>query len=93
MEGAYRPAIATHDEPLLHDIRKMLTRPKEFDYEFLYGIRRDLQKKLKKKGHKVRIYVPFGTDWFPYCLRRLKEWKNLTFVTKNVLKEWFKKRK
>lgn len=91
MEGANRPAIATHDESLLYDIRKMLPRSKKgFDYEFLYGIRRDLQKRFKNKNYTVRVYVPFGEDWFPYALRRLKEWKNLKFVTSNVFKEFFK---
>ena len=89
MEGANRPAIGTHDESLLYDIRKMLPRSKEFDYEFLYGIRRDLQRRLKRKKNRVRIYVPFGTDWLPYCWRRLKEWKNLMFVGRSIIKEWF----
>jgi len=88
---ANKPAIATHDEELLGDINELIPNSSEFfDYEFLYGIRRDLQKKYKKDGKKVRIYVPFGTQWLPYTLRRLKEWKNLKFVIKNIFKEWFK---
>ena len=84
-----RPAIATHDELLLEDIEELIPDAKAFfDYEFLYGIRRDLQKKYKTEGRKVRIYVPFGKDWLPYVLRRLKEWKNLKFVIKNIYKEW-----
>lgn len=86
-EKANKPAIATHDEELLEDIEELIPNPEYFDYEFLYGIRRDLQKTMKNKGRKVRIYVPFGTDWLPYTVRRLKEWKNLTFVIKNILKE------
>ena len=82
-----KPAIATHDEELLEDIEDLIPDPNHFEYEFLYGIRRDLQKKFKEKGHKVRIYVPFGEDWLPYTLRRLKEWKNLKFVFLNIFKE------
>ena len=66
----------------------MLLHSDNFDYEFLYGIRRDLQKRLKDEGKKVRVYVPFGDQWFPYTMRRLKEWKNLKFVIKNIWKEW-----
>ena len=84
------PAIATHDEELLEDIEQLIPNPDFFDYEFLYGIRRDLQRNFKNQGHRVRIYVPFGTDWLPYTLRRLKEWKNLKFVFFNVIKEFFK---
>tara|TARA_Y100000766_G_C18908536_1_gene607144 strand:+ start:1873 stop:2712 length:840 start_codon:yes stop_codon:yes gene_type:complete len=87
---ANKPAIATHDEELLEDIEELIPNPKFFDYEFLYGIRRDLQENYKNKGHKVRIYVPFGENWLPYTLRRLKEWKNLAFVIKNIVKEWCK---
>tara|TARA_Y100000310_G_scaffold326457_1_gene391385 strand:- start:1170 stop:2009 length:840 start_codon:yes stop_codon:yes gene_type:complete len=89
-EKANKPAIATHDEELLGDIEELIPNPSYFDYEFLYGIRRDLQKKYKKDGKKVRIYIPFGTQWLPYTMRRLKEWKNLKFVIKNVFREWFK---
>jgi proline dehydrogenase len=87
---ANKPAVATHDEELLEDIEELIPDPKYFDYEFLYGIRRDLQKKFKDNGYKVRIYVPFGENWLPYTLRRLKEWKNLKFVFLNILREWCK---
>lgn len=87
---ARKPAIATHDEELLDDIEELIPNAHSFfDYEFLYGIRRDLQKSLKDKGGCVRIYIPFGTEWLPYTIRRLKEWKNLKFVIKNIFKEWF----
>jgi proline dehydrogenase len=88
-EKTNRPAIATHDEELLNDIEELVPNPNYYDYEFLYGIRRDLQKKYKKQGKTVRIYIPFGTEWLPYTLRRLKGWKNLKFVIKNIFKEWF----
>ena len=85
---ANNPAIATHDEELIEDITEIISNPEYFDYEFLYGVRRDLQKNLLLKGYSVRIYVPFGKKWLPYTLRRLKEWKNLKFVIKNIFKEW-----
>ena len=88
---ANKPAIATHDEELLDDINELIPNSNDFfDYEFLYGIRRDLQKKCKLEGKRVRIYIPFGTQWLPYTIRRLKEWKNLKFVIINIFREWFK---
>lgn len=73
--------IATHDEILLNQ----LTHHNK--YEFLYGIRRDLQEKYKNEGKHIRIYVPYGENWMPYTMRRLKEWKNLKFVIGNIIKE------
>ena len=84
------PAIATHDEELLEDIEELIPNPSHFDYELLYGIRRDLQKSLLNKQYRVRIYIPFGEQWLPYTLRRLKEWKNLKFVIKNIFYEIFR---
>ena len=84
------PAIATHDEELLEDIEELIPNPSYFDYELLYGIRRDLQKSLLNKQYRVRIYIPFGEQWLPYTLRRLKEWKNLKFVIKNIFYEIFR---
>ena len=69
----------------------MLPKPNRLDFEFLYGIRRDLQKNLKDKKYNVRIYVPFGEDWFPYVVRRLKEFKNLKFIIVNIIKEIFRR--
>ena len=85
-----KPAIGTHDENLLKEVIEILPDSKQFDYEFLYGIRRDLQKSLLEGQYCVRVYVPFGTDWLPYTLRRLREWKNLKFVIRNIFKERFK---
>ncbi len=85
---ANKPAIATHDEELLEDVQVLIPNSNFFDYEFLYGIRRDLQRNFKNQGHRVRIYIPFGTQWLPYTIRRLKEWKNLKFVIFNIIKEW-----
>ncbi len=78
-------AIATHDEVIL---RRLLNnyRYKKIVFEFLFGVRRDLQKELNNK-HTVGIYIPYGSDWFPYTMRRLSEWKNIKFIARNLLKE------
>jgi proline dehydrogenase len=85
-------AIGTHDEDILKEITKNMgifnIKKEDCDFEFLYGIRRDLSRKMKDDGYRVRLYVPFGTKWLPYTLRRLKEYKNLIFVITNIFKEW-----
>ena len=86
-------AIGTHDENILKEITKNMgafniTR-EDCDFEFLYGIRRDLSEKMKNDGYMVRLYIPFGKDWLPYTLRRLKEYKNLKFVVINLFREFF----
>lgn len=86
---ANKPAVATHDTELLEDIEELIHNPNYFDYEFLYGIRRDIQKKYKDSGRTVRVYVPFGEQWLPYTIRRLKEYRNLKFVIKNIFYEIF----
>ena len=90
------PAIGTHDEELINDILSYLNRfivghdnvkKNDLFIEMLYGIRRDLSSSLLKQGYCVRIYVPFGEDWLPYTLRRLREFKNLKFIISNIVKE------
>jgi proline dehydrogenase len=85
------PALGTHDEQLLDDILGYLKRfnieKTDLIIEMLYGIRRDLSSSLHKEGYCVRLYVPFGEDWLPYTLRRLREFKNLKFVISNIVKE------
>jgi len=85
------PAIGTHDEKLLDDILGYLNKfnisKNDLCIEMLYGIRRDLSFSLKKQGYCVRLYVPFGTEWLPYTLRRLREYKNLKFIISNIVKE------
>ena len=87
------PAIGTHDEKLLDDILGYLNRfnieKHDLFIEMLYGIRRDLSSSLQKEGYCVRLYVPFGEDWLPYTLRRLREFKNLRFIISNIVKEMF----
>jgi proline dehydrogenase len=85
------PALGTHDEQLLDDILGFLNRfnvkKDDLFIEMLYGIRRDLSSSLLNQGYCVRLYVPFGADWLPYTLRRLREFKNLKFMVSNIVKE------
>src|SRR5688572_7538361 len=88
-EGTY-PAIATHD-PAMIDATKAYATSKgyandRFEFQMLYGIRRDLQTALVKDGYRVRVYVPFGRQWYPYFMRRLGERPaNVAFVLKGIL--------
>ena len=89
--GTY-PAIATHDEPLIDDTRAFATDRNlardRFEFQMLYGIRRDIQATLVGDGYRLRIYLPFGRQWFPYFMRRLGERPaNLGFVLRAVVKE------
>ncbi len=92
LTSGHRPAIATHDPVLIEHARayasaRNLARDR-FDFEFLYGIRRDLQLALAGEGYRVRIYVPYGREWFPYFMRRLGERPaNVAFVVKNLFSE------
>lgn len=90
LKGNY-PAIATHDERLIrHALRFARERgiePSRFELQMLHGIRRDLQNRLARDGYNVRVYVPFGTEWYPYLMRRLAERPaNLTFLLSNVFR-------
>lgn len=86
------PAIATHD-PVMIDAVKAYAReqgigPDRFEFQMLYGIRRDLQAALLAEGYRVRVYVPFGKQWFPYFMRRLGERPaNVAFVVKGILRD------
>jgi len=87
--GRY-PAIATHDERIVDRIERFAAnnrvRRDNFEFQMLYGIRRDLQKRLRKDGYPIRVYVPFGEAWFPYFMRRLAERPaNLLFLLRNLL--------
>ena len=83
--------IATHDEAivekLLAFVREHNVPKSAFEFQMLYGIRRDLQRRLAKQSFGVRVYVPFGPEWYPYFMRRLAERPaNVIFLAKNVLK-------
>jgi proline dehydrogenase len=86
------PAFATHDEALLREIRGYASErhvPSDrYEFQMLYGIRRDLQASLRADGYHVRVYVPFGREWFPYFMRRLGERKeNIWFVIRALMGE------
>ena len=78
-------SIATHDEKLL-DVIVSDERMKNHCFEFLFGVRRDLQQRYKMT-HDVGIYMPYGKEWLSYTIRRLKELKNIKFVARNLIKE------
>lgn len=86
----YYPAIATHDEGAIDRIELFAANngiPHDaFEFQMLYGIRRDLQRRLVKNGYRMRLYVPFGEAWFPYFMRRLAERPaNLLFLARNLV--------
>lgn len=92
-EGRY-PAIATHDERLIGHARAFAGRegigPERFEFQMLYGVRRDLQDGLRREGFNMRVYVPFGTQWYPYLMRRLAERPaNIAFIVGSVVREAF----
>jgi len=88
--GTYH-GLATHDESLIREAQAFSIReniPRDaFEFQMLYGIRRDLQERLVREGWRMRVYVPFGTAWYPYLMRRLAERPaNVWFVVKNLLR-------
>ncbi len=83
--------IATHDEVLIGRMRRFVEETKldksKFEFQMLYGVRRDLQRKLAQEGYGVRVYIPFGPEWYPYFMRRLAERPaNVLFLAKNFFK-------
>lgn len=89
--GIYH-GLATHDEAMIaaakNFVREQKIDPGSFEFQMLYGIRRDLQKALVAEGYNVRVYVPFGAEWYPYFMRRLAERPaNVLFIAKNMLKQ------
>ena len=83
--------IATHDEAMVEatiaHVKKAGLKPEAFEFQMLFGVRRDLQDKLVKDGWKLRIYVPYGDNWYPYMMRRMAERPaNLLFVVKSMFK-------
>jgi proline dehydrogenase len=93
MQHGNYPGLATHDELIIADARRFATEkgiaPDRFEFQMLYGVRRDLQEGLVRDGFRMRCYVPFGTQWYPYLMRRLAERPaNVAFMTGNVVKEW-----
>ena len=91
LRGTY-PAVATHDGRILERAKSFArdkgVAPARFEFQMLYGVRRDLQLALRRQGYNVRVYVPFGTQWYPYLMRRLAERPaNVAFLLGNVVRE------
>lgn len=89
--GKY-PGLATHDEAIIRKAREFVGRERigndRFEFQMLYGVRRDLQLRLRRAGHNMRVYIPFGTQWYPYLMRRLAERPaNIAFLLGNVVRE------
>ena len=98
MEHGTYPGLATHDEVIIAEARRFATEKgigaDRFEFQMLYGVRRDLQEGLVRDGYRMRCYVPFGTQWYPYLMRRLAERPaNVAFMTGNVVKEWLGRRR
>jgi proline dehydrogenase len=96
LREARYPAIATHDEAIINHARQFVAAqgiaPDRFEFQMLYGVRRDLQEALVRDGFRMRVYVPFGTQWYPYLMRRLAERPaNIAFILGNVMKEAVKR--
>lgn len=91
LEGGLYHGIATHDEAMIN-ATKRFAREKNiskdcFEFQMLYGIRRDLQRELVKEGYNVRVYIPYGARWYPYFMRRLAERPaNMLFIARNLFR-------
>ena len=91
MKSGIYHGLATHDENIIREAQAFATKEKlardSFEFQMLYGIRRDLQQSLVRDGWRMRVYVPFGTEWYPYFMRRLGERPaNALFILKNLLR-------
>jgi proline dehydrogenase len=92
LERGNYPAIATHDAKIIAHAKAFARRrevpPSRFEFQMLYGVRRDLQHALRHEGWNVRVYVPFGEQWYPYLMRRLAERPaNIAFLLGSIVKE------
>ncbi len=97
LKGNY-PGIATHDEAIIKEAKRFARAndiaSNRYEFQMLYGVRRDLQDRLVREGYRMRVYVPFGTQWYPYLMRRLAERPaNVAFLTGNMFKEIVGKRR
>ncbi|MCU1300570.1 MAG: Proline dehydrogenase [Candidatus Sulfotelmatobacter sp.] len=91
MKSGIYHGLATHDESIIRQAEAFAESeklsPDSFEFQMLYGIRRDLQQSLVRKGWRVRVYIPFGTEWYPYFMRRLGERPaNVFFIARNLLR-------
>jgi proline dehydrogenase len=93
MERGRYPGIATHDLAIISAAREFAAARgiarSAFEFQMLYGVRRDLQDELARDGYRLRVYVPFGEQWYPYLMRRLAERPaNLAFITGSIVREF-----
>jgi proline dehydrogenase len=91
LESPIYHGLATHDESIIAEIKSFAHQhgiaPGHWEFQMLYGVRRDLQRKLAAEGYNVRVYIPFGQEWYPYFMRRLAERPaNVLFIAKNLLR-------
>jgi len=91
LESTIYHGLATHDEAMVAAARAFATQhgidPARFEFQMLFGVRRDLQRKLVREGYNVRVYIPFGREWYPYFMRRLAERPaNVVFILKNLFR-------
>ncbi|HEX2599484.1 MAG TPA: proline dehydrogenase family protein, partial [Terriglobales bacterium] len=91
MKSGIYHGLATHDEAIIKEAKAFATREKiardSFEFQMLHGIRRDLQQQLVRDGWGMRVYIPFGTEWYPYFMRRLAERPaNVFFIVKNFFR-------
>ncbi len=89
--GVYH-GIATHDERIIAEIKQFATAESlpasSYEFQMLYGVRRDLQQQLVREGYGLRVYIPFGTEWYPYFMRRLAERPaNVFFIARQMLRK------
>jgi proline dehydrogenase len=92
MESGNYPGLATHDVAIIEAARRFAEArgitSDRFEFQMLYGVRRDLQDRLVREGQRMRVYVPFGTQWYPYLMRRLAERPaNIAFMAGNLVRE------
>ncbi len=92
MTRGHYPGLATHDEAIIDQAKRFAREqgitPDRFEFQMLYGVRRDLQEALVQDGWRVRVYIPFGTQWYPYLMRRLAERPaNIAFMTGSIVRE------
>lgn len=91
-EAGVYPAIATHDERMIDAARRLVQERDisrdRFEFQLIYGVRRELQSRLVEQGYRVRVYVPFGREWYPYFMRRLAERPaNVVFLLQALVRE------
>jgi len=91
MKSGIYHGLATHDESIIREAQAFATSERlardSFEFQMLYGIRRDLQQRLVREGWRVRVYIPFGSEWYPYFMRRLGERPaNVLFIARNLLR-------